>query len=347
MEDAGVKGRRVEDALRGDATSFGFFQAVRALERLLPGRAPVGRFADPADEVVRFSVDPAISFPASEILSLELPGGEGEAARMSVRFLGLTGPQGVLPHHYSLLVAEERRQARKEGALGAFLDLFQHRALSLFYRAWEKNRVAVAHEKGEEDRLGEHLLDLVGAGLPRARARTPVPEAVLAAYAGLLAQQPRGAVALEQLLEDFFGVPAEVEQFVGGWYALPLRDQCALGDEACDSTRLGMGAVAGDEVWDQQTRLRVRLGPLPRARFDDFLPTGGAHVRLRELLRFYCHDQFELELQLVLARDDVPACVLGADGDAQPLGWATWMRSAPFPRDADDTILTLQGSALP
>ncbi|HEX7243537.1 MAG TPA: type VI secretion system baseplate subunit TssG [Longimicrobiaceae bacterium] len=345
MEDARVKARRVEDALRGDATSFGFFQAVRALERLLPGRAPVGRFADPADEVVRFSVDPTISFPASEILSLEIPEGEGEAARMSVRFLGLTGPQGVLPYHYTLLAAERRRA--RDGALGAFLDLFQHRALSLFYRAWEKHRPAVAHEKGEEDRVGEHLLDLAGMGLPEARGRTPVPAGALAAYAGLLAPQPRGAVALEQLLEDFFGVAAEVEQFVGGWYRLPPRDQCALGDEESASARLGLGAVAGDEVWDQQTRVRVRLGPLPRSRFDDFLPTGGAHVRLRELLRFWCHDQFELELQLVLARDDVPACVLGADEEPQPLGWTTWMRSAPFARDADDTILTLQGSAPP
>jgi type VI secretion system protein ImpH len=337
MEDAGLTLRRLRDALREDPTSFGFFQAVRVLERLLPERAPVGGFADPAGEVARFTVNPSISFPPGEIHALELA--DGEAARMDVNFLGLTGPVGVLPHHYTLLVAERRRA--RDGALGAFLDLFHHRAVSLFYRAWEKHRVAVAHEKGTNDRLAEHLLDLVGAGLPEARERTGVPPAALVFYAGLLALQPRGAVALEQLLEELFGVPAEVEQFVGGWYRLPVRDQCALGDEECASTRLGLGAVAGDEVWDQQMRVRIRLGPLTRAQFDDFLPTGSAYALLGALLRFFGHDQFEFELQLVLARGDVPAFVLGAEGPSQPLGWATWIRSAAFARDADETILTL------
>lgn len=338
MEDAPLTLGRVRDALREEPGSFGFFQAVRALERLHPARAPVGGFADPEEEVVRFSVNPAVSFPPSEIHSLELP--EEGAPRMSVNFLGLTGPQGVLPLHYSLLLTERRRV--RDTAPGAFLDLFHHRMLSLFYRAWEKHRIALAREKAAEDALSEHLLDLVGTGLREMRERLSVREEALVFYAGLLAQQPRGAVALEQLLEDFFGVSAEVEQFVGGWYRLPDRDQCALGDEDAPATRLGLGAVVGDEVWDQQMKVRVRLGPLTRAEYDAFLPTGGAYGSLRSLLRFYCHDQFEFELQLVLARDEVPACVLGSDeGPLQPLGWATWIRSAPFARDADETILTL------
>ncbi|MBA4156454.1 MAG: type VI secretion system baseplate subunit TssG [Gemmatimonadetes bacterium] len=336
----GAEPRRVEDALRQEPTAFGFFQAVRLLERLHPERAGVGRFVDPGEEVVRFSVNPAIAFPPSEIHALAMPGEEGEElGRMSVNFMGLTGPQGVLPHHYSLLVTERRRQ--RDGALGAFLDLFHHRILSLFYRAWEKHRFTIAHEKQQDDRLTDHLLDFVGMGPSEVEDRPPISDQVFAFYPGLFAQQPRGAVALEQLLEDYFGVAVEVEQFVGGWYPLPRRDQCALGEEDDPAIQLGQGAVVGDEIWDPQTRVRIRLGPLTRPQFDEFLPTGSALASLRALTRFFTHDQFDLEVQLILARDDVPGCVLGGDEPPQPLGWSTWIRTAAFSRDADDTLLRL------
>ncbi|MBA4156218.1 MAG: type VI secretion system baseplate subunit TssG [Gemmatimonadetes bacterium] len=326
--------RHLERALRREPTSFGFFQAVRLLERRRRDRAPVGHYADPADEVVRFSVNPAISFPPSEIHRLELPT-EGPA-RMSVNFLGLTGPQSVLPYHYSLLVAERLRA--RDGALASFLDLFHHRMLSLFYRAWERHQVAVAYEKGE-DPLRAHLLDLVGMGLESQQELLDVPDDVLAFYTGLLGPQPRSALALEQLLAAFFEVPVEIQQFVGGWYPLAKEDQCAVGAELGASTQLGLGAVVGDEIWDHQMRVRIRLGPLNRTQFDGFLPTGSAHEPLRALVRFFSHDQFDFEIQLVLARDDVPGCVLGTG--EQPLGWGTWIRTTGLARDADETILSL------
>jgi type VI secretion system protein ImpH len=337
MEDAAVGLHRVEEALRSDATSFEFFRAVCLLETLQPQRAPVGHFVDPGEEVVRFSVPASLGFPASEIRSLEWP--DEERARMRVNFMGLVGPLGVLPHPYSLLVAE--RERARDGAMGAFLDLFHHRIVSLFFRAWRKHRPTAAGSR-DPDRLREQLLDLAGIGLPSQQGRLPVPDDALLFYLGLIGPQGRSAAALQQLLEDFFRVPVEVEQFVGGWYALAERDQCPLGEENGPPTQLGLGAVVGDEVWDPQSGVRIRLGPLTRAQFDGFLPTGIAHEPLRALVRFFSHDQHRFEVQLILARDEVQGCTLGADDNVpQPLGWSTWIRSAPFTRDADDTVLTL------
>src|SRR5690606_25703824 len=107
-------------------------------------------------------------------------------------------------------------------------------------------------------------------------ARAPLVEDALVFYAGLLGLRPRGATALEQLIADFFGVPAQVEQFVGAWYPLPRRDQCALGEDDGISNRLGVGSVIGDEIWDQQSRVRIRLGPLARSQYESFLPGGDA-----------------------------------------------------------------------
>jgi type VI secretion system protein ImpH len=328
----------VEKLLEKEPTSFGFFQAVRLLQQLRPNRKPVGHFVDPAQEVVRFRVQPAIHFPPSEIHELDLP--ETGSAKMSVNFMGLTGPQGLLPHHYSLLISERRRV--RDHAIGDFFDLFHHRILSLFYRAWEKFRFSVGYERGGDDGLSVHLRDFVGLGVAGSQPNLPFPQDALLYYTGLFALQPRGAEALQQILFDVLDVPTEVEQFVGHWYPLAKVDQCAVGGDEGVSNQLGIGAVAGDEIWDAQTCVRIKLGPLTRAEYDALLPGGKAHENLRALARFFCHDQFELELQLILARDEVPGFVLGSEeGPQQPLGWCTWVNTRQFTRDADETILSL------
>jgi type VI secretion system protein ImpH len=323
--------------LHDTPTAFEFFQAVRLLERLHPDRPRVGEIADPTREVVRFSVNPSIAFPAAEINTLEL--GNGEPARMNVNFFGLVGPVGVLPYPYSMWLLERARA--RDGAPAAFLDLFHHRLIALFYRAWLKNNVTASYESNPEGQLSLHLLDLIGEGVQAEhRGITPLQKKLLF-YGGLLGPQPRGAVGLEQFLEDIFDVHIEVEQFVGGWYRLPLSDQCAMGEDDGPSTQLGIGAVAGDEVWDQQTRVRIRMGPLAAEQYADFLPSGAAHALLRWLVRFFSRDAFDFELQLVLAKEEVPACVLGS-ATAQPLGWSTWIRTRPFTHDPDQTIVQLQ-----
>ncbi|MDH3255195.1 MAG: type VI secretion system baseplate subunit TssG, partial [Acidobacteriota bacterium] len=311
-EGAALAQFELENALMDNPNAFGFFQAVRVLERLLPERRSVGEFAEPAAEVVRFSVPPVLTFPASEIQSLTMV--PDEPAGMAVNFMGLSGPQGVLPYYYTVLVGERSRAG--DQALGDFLDIFSHRMISLFYRAWGKYRFAITDERGKQDRLTEHLLDIVGIGTSGFQDLLAVRDHSLVFYAGLLGPQQRPAVALQQLLEDYYGIDVEVEQFVGGWYSLAESTQCSVGDEVDASTQLGMGAVVGDEVWDQQARVRIKLGPLTRKQFDQFLPTGSAYESLRALTRFFSGDQFDFEIQLVLARDDVPACVLGADDES-------------------------------
>ncbi|GJG86583.1 hypothetical protein tb265_17640 [Gemmatimonadetes bacterium T265] len=329
---------RLRALLAAEDTSFGFFRAVELLEQLHPERAPVGGFGDPADEVARFGAKPSLAFPAAELRVVDLPA--DAPAALEVTFLGLTGPSGVLPNYYTEQVMA--RVAARDTTLRDFLDLFHHRLVSLFYRAWRKTRpqgTGAGALAGGSAWLTAHLRDLVGLGTPGLQDRLPVPDEALLYYAGLLVPQPRSASALRQLLSEYFGVHTEVEQFVGGWYALAPGTQCALGEDDA-STRLGDGAVAGDEVYDQQGRVRVRLGPLTRAQYASFLPTGGARAALGALVRLFAGDALDVELQLVLARDEVPALVLG-DPDAPPLGWCTWLRARPMARDPDDAVLAL------
>ncbi len=324
--------------LEREPYEFEFFQAVRLLERLLPEREPVGRFVNPSAEVARFGVNPSPAFPASQIQSLEIA--KNGTPRLSVNFMGLIGPLGLLPLYYTELVLERIRA--RDNTLRDFLDVFHHRMISLFFAAWEKYRFNIAYERGERDRFSHHLLDLLGVGTPGLEDRQDVPDDSLLFYGGLLALHARSATALEQILGDYFDVPVEVEQFVGAWYPMDSDSQCELGAGEDYSAQLGFGAVVGNEIWDQQSRARIRLGPLTLAQYRDFLPGGAAHRQLRALTKFFAGNEYDMEVQLILRRDEVPACDLAAgEGDGLQLGWTTWVKSAPFRRDPGDTILSL------
>jgi type VI secretion system protein ImpH len=335
----------VAKALRSDPWSFGFFQCVRLLERIGGGRTPVGRFTHPSKEVVRFAAHSATAFPASQIQDIQWD--TGGAPVMVVNFMGLAGPSGVLPLYYSELIRERLRQ--KDTTLYAFLNIFNHRMVSLFYQAWEKYRFTVAYERGERDRLSWHLLDLIGLGTRGLQSRQALPDDALLFYSGLLALHSRSALSLRSILEDYFDVPVAVEQFVGAWYPLASADQCCFDRGASVSEQLGVGAVAGDEIWDQQSVVRIRLGPLTLKQYMDFLPQGSAWEPLRAITRFFSGEETDFELQLVLRRDEVPACQLDEepdDGVPRQLGWTTWAKTAPVTRDPGDTILRLTSEVI-
>lgn len=333
----------VELALRSEPWTFQFFQAVRLLERLQPGRSPVGRFVSPSKEIVRFAAHTATSFPASQIQHIHWA--TAGAPVVVVNFMGLTGPMGVLPLYYSELVQDRLRA--KDRTLISFFDLFNHRMISLFYRAWEKYRFTVAYERGERDQLSHHLMDLIGLGTHGLQGRQAVPDDSFLFYSGLLGSHSRSATALRQMLWDYFDVPVEIEQFVGAWYPLSPENQCCFEDGNSFSESLGLGAVVGDEIYDQQSGVRIKLGPLTFQQYIDFLPQGSAYKPLRALTRFFAGDELDFEVQLVLMRDEVPACELddrSAEREEQPapqLGWSTWVKSVPMTRDPSDTVLRI------
>jgi type VI secretion system protein ImpH len=146
------------------------------------------------------------------------------------------------------------------------------------------------------------------------------------------------------MLQDYFGVPVEIEQFVGTWRPISESDQTRTGEEREYSDQLTLGAVAGDEVWDQQSTARIVLGPLTLAQYLDFLPNGSAYPALCDLTDFFSRREIDFELQLVLRREETPGMVL-QDEQAEPpflLGWTTWLKNVPMTRDPADTVLQLQ-----
>lgn len=359
---AAENGRKSADlsaALVETPGRFDFFQAVRLLERVVRQRAlpdapaprqSVGRDVPPEQEVVRFKAEPSLSFPPSPIAGIQLPA-DGAAAEMRVSFLGLTGPCGVLPQHYTVLLLQRLRE--RDYSLRDFFDLFNHRLVSLFYRAWEKYRLPFAHERwqleggdAECDLPTWALYCLVGLGTAHLRGRMQVADQAFLFYAGHFARQMRSAVVLESVLEDYFELPMRVQQLQGEWMYLDPADQSRMpglgSPEGCNN-RLGLDVVAGARVWEVQSKFRLRVGPLTFAQFRRLMPNGDTLRPLCQFTRTYVGPELAFDVQAVLLGPETPWCRLGAaEGEGALLGWNTWVRSGEFRRDVDDAVFMLE-----
>ncbi len=333
---------------------FDFFQAVRLLERLgrerVPG-APVGQDRAPDQEVVRFRAHVSQSFPASSISQIKAPPPRPATAvppplEMNVSFLGLIGAQGVLPQHYTTLLL--RRLREKDFALRDFLDLFHHRLVSLFYRAWQKYRLPFSYERAREeageaeDLCTQSLYCLVGLGTGGLRGRLRVTDETFLYYGGFFAHFPRCALSLERMLADYFEVPLRVEQAQGQWLVLGEEDRSFLPrpdrSQGCNC-ELGQSLIAGERVWDVQHKFRLRVGPLSYEQFCRYLPGGAGLRALGQLTRAYVGPDLDFDVLLLLHGAEAPWCRLGSDdaGGAR-LGWNTWVRNEAFVKDVSDAV---------
>jgi type VI secretion system protein ImpH len=338
-------GRRTDpgitDALFSRGFEFDFFQAVRLLSWFSPERKPVGGSARPSEEIARFGAWLSLAFPASAVDFVERNSHENGPARMTVTFLGLTGTRGVLPTHYTEHLLA--RKAAKDDTLLQFLDLFNHRFVSLFYRAWQKHHPVVLYEmaaiyKSRPDFFTQSLFALIGLGTDGLHERLTIRDEGLLRYAGLIAQAPHSASALRGILQDYFSVRIETDQFLGSWYELEEADRCYL-SEPMERNQLGFAAFAGDKVWDQQARFRIRVGPVSFNRFRDFLPDGCAMAKLIGLTRFLVGHALAFEVQVFLSAPQVPYCRLSDEGaDAPRLGWMGWLKTEEFRTHAGDAV---------
>lgn len=325
----------MRERLLAEGHRFEFFQAVRLLERVARDRDPVGGPGPPSQEAVRFRTRVSLEFPASAIHEVRDTERAGAPPEMIVSFLGMTGPLGVLPHCYTELLLDRTRQ--KDNALWEFLDIFNHRLLSFFYRAWEKYRFPISYERTGQDSFTEYLFDLIGMGTPGLRGRMVIPDQALLFYAGLIAQRPHSAVAVESILRDYFGVPVTMQQFCGRWLALDPENLSRIG--AANST-LGGDMVCGARVFNAQSKFRLKLGPLTLSQFESFLPNGPFYAAAGEWTRLLAGMEFDFDVQLVLRKEEVPACQLGA-GALPRLGWTSWLKTEDLKEDSSEVVLSM------
>lgn len=332
----------LQQALQEAPYDFDFFQAVRRLECAFHDKPRLGQSLKASDDPIRLAQLPSLCFAPSALAKYEA-GGEQAPPRLLVNFLGLLGPNGPLPLHLTEY-AFDRMHNAGDTTFSRFLDLFHHRMLSLFYRAWANGRPTVEYDRPAADRFAFYVGALAGLKTtPQAGDDRELRFAQLN-YAGRMAGPTRHAEGLGAILKGFFRLPISIAQFVGYWMPLPEDCRCRLGGSR-QPVVLGSSATLGAEVWDCQTKFRVVLGPVGFVDYLRFLPGKKGLHRITRLVREYIGDELCWELNLSLKKEEVPALGLG---QRRQLGWTTWLMSQPAVRDAADLTLqpiTQQGGA--
>ena len=180
--------------------SFDFFQALRRLEALFADKPRIGKATRPQDEPIRFGQEPSLAFAPSTLASLKLR--EDRPPRLEVFFFGLFGPNGALPLHLTEH-ARSRIRNNDDETFARFVDMFHHRLLSLFYRAWASAQPTVSYDRPNEDRFGEYIGSALGIGAPALRDRDAVPDLAKLYYAGLFSNQTHHADGLQAIIADY------------------------------------------------------------------------------------------------------------------------------------------------
>jgi type VI secretion system protein ImpH len=313
--------------------AFDFFRAVRLLESLRPDCPRIGHSLSPSQDPVRFGQNPSLAFAPSTIEAFRQTDATG-VPKLNVRFFGLFGPNAPLPPHLTEY-ALERQLHHGDRTLSGFLNIFHHRLISFFYRAWAANQKSVDLDRPNDPRYATFIGSFFGLGLEGLQQRDAVPDLAKLYFSGRLACQTRNAEGLEAILQQFFEIKTEVQTFMGRWLTLSDDSLCKLGASP-DSGSLGLTAIVGARFWDCQLSFRIRLGPMKLPDYLRMLPQGDSFRRLKDWVLNYCDEHFSWDAQLVLRASEVPTICLGKLGH---VGWTTWLKSQPFTRDADDLIL--------
>jgi type VI secretion system protein ImpH len=329
-------GNSIDDLIRDlRAEPFGrdFFAAMRRLECAHDPGPRFGTSTTLADDPVRLGQEGTLDFSPSTISAVLSRKGE-RPERILVRFLGLLGPNGPLPLHITEYIRQRERNAH-DPTLARFLDVFHHRYLSLFYRAWALNQATVSYDRPDQDRFKTYIGSLSGRGMESFQGRDEVPDEAKLHHVGHLANLTKHADGLRQIVEDYFGVKAALIQFVGEWFNLPEDSLCKVG-KSRSTGLLGRTIIVGSTIWDCQQKFRLRLGAMGLRDYERFLPTGRSFPVLVDWVKNYAGLAYLWDCQLVLKKEEIPRAQLGG---GTRLGWTSWLGGRPFEQDADNLVL--------
>lgn len=282
-------------------SEFDFYQAVYSVERQYSSEQKrwygVGRDGFPCQELIRFKSVQHLGFPGQPITKVEPrpckaePEASEQASsiNMHVSFLGLTGPSGVMPQHYTEMILDRVKQ--RDHTMRDFFDIFNHRVLSLYYRAWEKYRFACQYEMmpAKQDSFSRVLTTLSGA----------TTELGLY-FAGAFSQQNRNATQLCAMLRHLLAVEVEIEPLQGRWLKLDAAEQTALASSTNPTglnARLGQSVILGSRVWDISSGIEIRI-TANQQQANELLPGSYNNQLMRNLLTEYLPHGYNVRVTL-------------------------------------------------
>lgn len=353
-----LKNTSVIDRLLADPHEFSFLQVVNLSERALIYNYDaenikisekiyglIGEFNIPKTETIEFYTKPSFAFQEVEVSKIELS--HKNAIRAQVDFIGLCGAAGVLPYHYTEFLL--KRSKEKDDAFSHFIDFFNHRITSLFYRSQIKYSLPLSLQRDQinDNKFNERvshtdiLLSLVGLGTKNLANRLNFSDNTLIYYGGYFSNPIRNATNLRSMLSDYFDIKIEIDQFIGQWQDLIPDVLTQMGtsmNRAGLNSCLGQSAMLGKRAWIAQGKIRIVLGPLNKDQLNTFAPGTKVFSVMNQMVQMYLGLEHDYEFVMEIQKNDLPKNLLMNSKSPPRLGWDTWVMGSSANIDKNETI---------
>ncbi|PHM45646.1 hypothetical protein Xmau_00026 [Xenorhabdus mauleonii] len=325
---------------------FDLFQTLRRIdaqsgEYYRLGTAPLPRY-----ESVRLGQHASMIFAPSAISKVRKLE-NSKLHEILIYSFGLFGPNGPMPL-FLTEYAYTREYNYHDSTLGAFANVFHHRLILLFYRAWANAQPTSSLDRPDDQQFCHYLASLIGMGLPAqqsfnkkytgkasdADTNNIINSHARYALAGHISRQGHSAEGLEKILFVYFNVPVKVVQNIPQWLELDTQDQVRLA-AGRHIPRLGESAFLGTAIYDTQHKFRIEIGPLTRAEYDLFLPEQPKSQQLREWVYQYLGIEYTWDIKLILNEATITEMHLS---ESVKLGLNSWLGHVTRPRHYDDLI---------
>lgn len=318
----------LRERLVNNPGDFTFAQATRMIVQTLH----MAGVNDPSGAIL-YKVNPNLSFPPRDIEKIEFAGeGGGTRAEITMNLMGLHGSASPLPSYFTEHVAKYQDEP---DALRDFLDIFNHRLLSLLYGTWTKYRYYFQYKDGATDSLSQRFLGFIGLGYEDTRSSGKLDLSRLLAYAGLIAFKGDAAGSLESTLRHYFSHP-DVTVISCMRRTVHIHDD-QLTRLGRANTRLSEDCILGSSLQDQTGKFRISIKNLDWERCNSFLPDTVIFTELSSLVRFVLRSRLQFDVELRLKPEEIKPFKIGKNS-VNRLGWSTWLG------DTGDGVVVLESS---
>ncbi|MTH48778.1 type VI secretion system baseplate subunit TssG [Intestinirhabdus alba] len=329
---------RLSARLESDLSRINFYRFCQLLEKQRVGKPPLGSTSHLDDDPVRFSPWPGMGFPGSELKAVEYPEeGDDRPPVIRTTFMGLYGVDSPLPTAY-LDDITQRREGHE--ALQEFLDIFNHRILTQFYRIWRKYSYPATFEAGGNDSISQSLLGLVGLGIPGTANHIATPVSRFLALLGVLRQPGKtqeGMQALVQLLAP------ETSVRVSPYCLRPVEVGKPVGFYGDEDFVLDGNTPLGDEAMDANSQLLIALATNNAREAQGWKPDGQLYRDFLVMLRVYLGWRFKARITLTVGTQLLAVPALGDAPLWLGMNGVLGVENHTLPQDIPETFTTELG----
>ncbi len=311
---------------------FDFYRAVRLLEKYSAQKPRIGDGVKLSDEFLKLTQIPSLSFAASTLKKFSYPDSIVSRPKLEINFQGLLGPNGPLPLHLTEYVYQ-RELHHGDATMKDFLDIFHHRLLSLFYRAWA-NAEPVCQADRDDDMYRDYIGAICGLSLDSTKNRDCLNDNVKLSNAASFASHNKTPESLANICSNYLETEVTIEEFVGHWMPLTEDDFTRL-EEGNTGCILGGSAVLGENIWDRNSKMAVCIGPIDYQSYLKLLPINSTFSELAAIVKNFISFELIWEARITLKRSELPEPSL--DGSSG-LGWNCWLGD-PGEEDRSDLAL--------